>query len=150
MTSVPNAIAAIESALGEMRALYARLDAELAPYVRPCRADGECCRFGPGKPVLYLTFLEAAMMLASGRDTEPSPDSPNACPYLDGGRCGIRERRALGCRTFFCDSIFEEQRCLIHEKFLREIRTVEAKFQVPHFYRPLAEALREAARLCRS
>ena len=150
MTSVPDLIAALEPALGEMGSLYARLDAELAPYVRPCRADGECCRFGPGKPVLYLTFLEAAMMLASGRDIKPSPESPDACPCLDGGRCGIRERRALGCRTFFCDRLFEEQRCLIHEKFLREIRAVEAKFQVPRFYLPLAAALREAAGLCRS
>ncbi|MCX7805165.1 MAG: hypothetical protein N3A38_08245 [Planctomycetota bacterium] len=136
-----------DAAIADLLALYRRLDGDIGRFARRCRADGECCRFGSDRPMLYLTALEAAAMIAAGCHIGSSaagafsPAAPSACPFLDGDICGIRERRAIGCRTFFCDPTLEEERRAIHERYLREIRNIEARMGIPVFYLPLHEAL---------
>ncbi|MGB2966041.1 MAG: hypothetical protein WBD14_01365, partial [Phycisphaerae bacterium] len=41
-----------------LAAVYERADAALASEAASCRACGECCRFGPDRPVLFASALE--------------------------------------------------------------------------------------------
>ncbi len=143
-----------ETAIAELLALYCRLDEEIRPFAQNCRADGNCCRFEPDGPMLYLTAIEAAAMVFSGRSVESasigqpiSALSSRPCPFLDGCRCGIRKYRAIGCRTFFCNPKWENERQRLHEDYLIETRLIENRVQISSFYLPLHEALGEIKNL---
>ncbi len=102
-------------ARAELRAVYARVDAMLAPY--SCDASTECCRFGITGREPYVTPVElaeiehavAARGMPSRARRSPralplAPDDTRTCPLLDdAGKCRIYDARPLGCRTFFCD-----------------------------------------------
>jgi hypothetical protein len=126
-----------DAALLELRALYERFGAELEPFRRHCAARGHCCNFTQTGHMLFLTDLEAAEMARCGLDALPSQQAAGCCPYLRGTSCGAREFRALGCRLYFCDGTYEENRNALCEIFLKEIRAIEARHQIPHNYRPV-------------
>jgi uncharacterized protein len=100
-------------ARAELLALYARVDALLAPF--SCDSSTECCRFGVTGREPYVTPVElaeieraiGALGLRPGqRSTRSLPlvDEERRCPLLTAeGRCSIYASRPLGCRTFFCD-----------------------------------------------
>jgi hypothetical protein len=92
---------------GAMAAVYAQVDADLAPIAGACRACGQCCRFTPGGIVLFATALEMAYLVGEASLKASSEgDAAWACPYQyqDGTFCTARQGRLLGCRTYFCDS----------------------------------------------
>lgn len=124
-------------ALAELHALYSRLEQDMSPWRRHCAARGLCCDFARTGHMLYVTNLEAAGMAQAG----PVPAPPHAgCPYLRGKLCGAREHRALGCRLYYCDSTYEDERNALCETFLREVRAIEARCGIEHAYRPVTEA----------
>jgi Fe-S-cluster containining protein len=100
--------------LGELRALYARVDALYAGW--SCPSSTECCRFGITGRQPYLTALEALAIrhalarrggeLAPKRRALPimfDAERERVCPLLDHNRrCSVYADRPLGCRTFYC------------------------------------------------
>jgi Fe-S-cluster containining protein len=97
----------------ELLALYAELDALLAPY--SCDVSGDCCHFATTGREPYPTAVELAeielAVRARGKDLGratkrplPLADDQRRCPLLgEDRRCTIYASRPLGCRTFFCD-----------------------------------------------
>src|SRR4051794_15357663 len=111
-----------DAALAELRDLYARMAGELEPVRRHCATRGLCCNFSATGHMLYVTGLEAAEMSRSNLQPDQTQADAGSCPFLRGKLCGIREQRAIGCRIFYCDTTFEEERNAVYEKFLRQAR----------------------------
>ena len=128
-----------EEAFLELRAVYAALAGELEPFRRHCDSRGVCCNFTHSGHMLYVTNLEAAEMANSGQAPRTEQAGAGVCPYLNGRLCGVRDHRALGCRIYFCDRTYEEERNALYERFLREIRAIEARHGLAHFYRPVIQ-----------
>lgn len=95
----------VQSALSEVRAVYAELDRR--PRERNCVARTECCRFQLTGLVPQLTkgeaLLAARAVRATGRKSLPE-SADGSCPLLNAttGRCLIYADRPFGCRTHFC------------------------------------------------
>jgi hypothetical protein len=85
--------------LGELRALYARVDALYAGW--SCPSSTECCRFGITGRQPYLTAIEAlAIRHALARRGGELAPKRRALPIMFDAE---RERVCpLGCRTFYC------------------------------------------------
>jgi Fe-S-cluster containining protein len=95
--------------LGELRALYARLDAALEGW--GCERSTDCCRFGvtgrePYPTAVELAELERAVRARGGlprRRALPVAGERRCALLDDDGRCLVYGARPFGCRTFFCD-----------------------------------------------
>jgi Fe-S-cluster containining protein len=119
----------------ELLALYARVDALLAPF--SCDGSTDCCHFGRTGREPYVTPPELAEVQlaiaargarASARGPGrrlPLADDERRCAMLDAdGRCSIYASRPLGCRTFFCDRVQGPGR-LPREELNRIARAIE-------------------------
>lgn len=121
--------------INAIRNLYQRLDAEVARLPVHCKACGHCCHFADFDHVLFLSSLEAIYLFS---EATPSPPHPNeACPFLSGTQCTARERRALGCRTFFCDRTHRETLQALYEKYHRELKHMVEDTGIEWTYAPL-------------
>lgn len=129
-----SATAIPESAYSELREVYARLATELEPYRRHCDARGICCNFKAHGHRLYVTGLEAAEMARGGVKADRALPEAGSCPFLRDGLCGIRENRAIGCRIYYCDSTYSDERNATYEKFLKLVREIEARHGLAHSY----------------
>ncbi len=127
-------------ALRALQALYARLDAELDALDADCRGCGRCCLFGEMGHRLYLSTLELALLAR-----EPPPPAGRRgeleCPYQQDNVCTARTRRALGCRSFFCDVGDLEAAQPLYERFHRRLRALHERTGVPYRYVELTTAL---------
>jgi Fe-S-cluster containining protein len=98
-------------ARAELTALYAEVDALLAPF--SCVASAECCNFAntgrqPCPTAVELAEVREAMRRAGvtlGRAPKRLPVAGDrTCPLLGrDGRCRIYASRPFGCRTYFCE-----------------------------------------------
>ena len=123
--------------------VYERVDAALTPQAASCRACGECCRFGPDRPVLFASTLEAAYLVASvgaaAAEQQATPGGPDAlwrCSYQKGDRCTARAGRMLGCRTYFCDPSARRRGEEVHADAMKEIRRIAARRKAGWWYGP--------------
>jgi len=123
--------------------VYARVDAALESASATCRACGECCRFGPDRPVLFASALELGVLVESAgppaaeRPVPPGgPDAPWRCPYQDGPVCTARSGRPLGCRTYFCDPAARARGEEVHAEAMDEIREIAARRKSGWWYGP--------------
>ena len=132
-------LAAIEAGL---RDIYARLEGEMAGLSVRCKACGRCCHFAELDHVLYLSNVEAHYLC---RGRRPSGGGTERCPFQKGRRCTAHARRALGCRTFFCDRRDREALQALYEAYLGEIKRLAEGAGVPWRYARLSEQL-EAVR----
>jgi uncharacterized protein len=134
----------------ELLALYAEVDALLAPY--SCESSTDCCRFGVTGREPYPTPVELAE-LEHARAGRPAPrrrlpmaDDERRCPLLtDEGKCRVYASRPFGCRTFFCEKVEgpgKLPRAKVQE-LSRRVADLAARFSPrdPHA-RPLTRALR--------
>jgi len=125
-----------------MERLYVDLEKKLGNALGRCRMDGACCRFSESGIRLFVTPLEISYLLK-----EPSPSPPASegvagnCPFQSGGLCGVRERRPLGCRIYFCASSGEEERSKLYEEFHRKIRRLHERHGILYSYRELTESI---------
>jgi hypothetical protein len=113
--------------------LYKEVDAFVARSGAVCELSGLCCRFEDAGHELFSTGLEADYA-ASEKPEAPAPEGPGRCPYHVGGRCTAREGRALGCRTYFCDTRTTETLEAAHERFLGRVRAIEREHGYPVSY----------------
>jgi hypothetical protein len=129
----------------EMAALYAAVDRDVAAAGPVCEASGRCCRFKEYGHVLYLSSLEAEVLLASA-PAYSKPVSPDFCPFQVDNLCTAREPRPLGCRVYFCDPDYQETGNQITEKYLHQLKNLALEHGINWQYAPLHHFLNEAQR----
>jgi hypothetical protein len=132
-----------EAALGELAALYAELERELAQHAPRCELSGRCCDFERFGHQLFATSLEVSYLRRSG----PEPREPDAalCPYWVERRCTAREGRPLGCRVFFCDERYQQVMHEVAERYHGRVRRIIERAGLPYRYGPLVRLAREEA-----
>jgi Fe-S-cluster containining protein len=120
----------------EIMKLYAEVDAAVAAAGPKCESTGRCCRFTEWGHVLYLSHLEAEILL----DAAPAykqPVSPDGCPFQIDKLCTAREPRPLGCRIYFCDPNYQETASVIMEDALTKLKRLAEEHDLGWRYAPL-------------
>lgn len=125
--------------------IYREADAEVRAAGPVCVASGRCCRFKEYGHVLFLSNLEAEVLLAHAPKYE-TPVSPESCPFQRDNLCTAREPRPLGCRVYYCDPAYQETGNQITEKYLRRLKELAQARHVAWSYAPLHHFLNEAGR----
>jgi Fe-S-cluster containining protein len=128
----------------EILELYRQVDEEVAAAGPRCDASGRCCRFKEHGHVLYLSHLEAEVLLASAPPFD-QPVSPDFCPFQVDNLCTARAPRPLGCRIYFCDPDYQETGNRITEKYLRRIKELSVARDLGWQYAPLHYFLNNAS-----
>jgi hypothetical protein len=126
-----------------VRELYREVDAAVAAAGPVCEASGRCCRFKEYGHVLFLSNLEAVVLLAEAPAYE-KPVSPDFCPFQQDRLCTAREPRPLGCRIYHCDPSYQETGNQITETFLKKLKALADEHGVPWLYAPLHHFLNNA------
>jgi hypothetical protein len=116
--------------------LYREVDEEVRAAGPVCVASGRCCRFKEYGHVLFLSNLEADVLL-QGAPPYQTPASPDYCPFQEGKLCTAREPRPLGCRIYFCDPNYQDAMHAITEKALRRLKELAGEHGVAWRYAPL-------------
>jgi hypothetical protein len=116
--------------------LYREVDQEVARAGPVCVASGRCCRFKEYGHTLFLSNLEAEVLLAEAPPFE-RPVSADFCPFQKGTLCTAREPRPLGCRVYYCDPTYQETGNAITEKYLHKLKELAAAQGVEWRYAPL-------------
>lgn len=126
----------------EVMAIYAAADAAVAAAGPRCEASGRCCRFDEYGHTLFVSELEADVLLA---DVPPyaQPVSSAFCPFQKDNLCTTRAPRPLGCRIYHCEPGFQEMGHLITEKYLRELKKLADRLERGWRYAPLYVFLNE-------
>ena len=117
-------------------ALYDDVDREVAAAGPVCVASGRCCRFKEHGHVLYLSHLEAAVLLDAAPPYE-QPVSDAFCPFQKEKLCTARACRPLGCRIYFCDPSYGDKGHPIMEKALQRLRDLAEADGAGWRYAPL-------------
>jgi hypothetical protein len=123
--------------------IYAEADAAVAAAGPRCDASGRCCRFTEYGHTLFLSNLEADVLLAAAPPYQ-GPVTPDYCPFQVHNRCTAREPRPLGCRVYFCDPNYQDTGNQITETFLRKLKELADELGVGWRYAPLHVYLNEA------
>jgi len=126
--------------LASLREVYRDADAAVRSSAAVCRACGKCCRFDEAGHLLYVTPGELALLTAL-----PPPAGAEIragrCAYQVGDICTARDRRALGCRLFFCEPDLPEIFGPQYEELHRRIRRLHTRAAVSYLYVELSGAL---------
>ncbi|MFH0939138.1 MAG: hypothetical protein V1899_07655 [Planctomycetota bacterium] len=128
-----------KQAFVELAAVYARIDEALALFAHHCVLCGNCCDFADIGHMLYVTDLEAAWMLESSVKPLAHQSRDGKCPFQHLRRCAIREHRAMGCRIYCCDRAYRDERHEIYERFLKQVRDIEARYRLEHSYQAITQ-----------
>jgi hypothetical protein len=116
--------------------LYREVDQAVARAGPVCVASGRCCRFKEYGHVLFVSNLEAEVLLANAPPYE-QPVSPDFCPFQKNNLCTAREPRPLGCRVYYCDPTYQETGNQITESFLQRLKALALEYGVDWRYAPL-------------
>ncbi len=116
--------------------MYAEVDREVAAAGPVCIASGRCCRFAEYGHVLFMSRLEADLLIAHAPKYE-RPVTADFCPFQKEKLCTAREPRPLACRVYFCDPAYQEKQAEITEKYLQRLKELSARNQQPWHYAPL-------------
>src|SRR5881398_3254021 len=116
--------------------LYREVDAAVAEAGPVCVASGRCCRFKEYGHVLFLSSLEAEVLLHAAPAYE-QPVTPDFCPFQKDSLCTAREPRPLGCRVYYCDPAYQETGVEISERYLGELKKLADELELDWRYAPL-------------
>src|SRR5438270_12493018 len=116
--------------------LYKEVDEAVHAAGPVCVASGRCCRFKEYGHTLFLSNLEADVLLASAPLYE-QPVSPDFCPFQKNNLCTAREPRPLGCRIYYCDPSYQETGNQITEEYLGRLKQLAQEHGVAWQYAPL-------------
>jgi hypothetical protein len=122
--------------------IYREVDADVKAAGPVCVASGRCCRFKEHGHVLYISNLEAEVLLLAA-PTYEQPVSNDFCPFQQGNLCTAREPRPLGCRIYYCDPAYQETGNQITEKYLHRLKDLAEEQGVEWRYAPLHTYLNE-------
>src|SRR5438876_8739683 len=126
--------------------LYAEVDREVAAAGPVCVASGRCCRFKEYGHTLYVSNLEAAVLLTAA----PAYDQPvtaDFCPFQKDNLCTAREPRPLACRVYYCDPAYQETGNQITEKYVQKLKALSLELEIDWQYAPLHHFLNYSASL---
>jgi hypothetical protein len=123
-------------------AIYAAADAAVAAAGPRCDASGRCCRFGEYGHTLFISQLEADVLI-DGAPPFAGPVSRDFCPFQVENLCTAREPRPLGCRVYFCDPAYQDEGQRISEMYLRQLKDLADELGVGWRYAPLHAFLNE-------
>ncbi len=127
--------------------IYAEVDAIIALAKPLCDASGRCCRFTEYGHSLFISMLEAEVLLESAPPFL-KPATRDTCPFQVDHLCTAREERPLGCRIYFCDPAFQDQQSPITERAIAQLKALSDEYQLNWNYAPLHHFLNESARDC--
>lgn len=122
--------------------LYAEVDAAVAAAGPVCVASGRCCRFKEHGHTLFVSNLEADVLLAAAPPYD-RPVSADFCPFQKGNLCTAREPRPLGCRVYYCDPAYQETGSRISEEYLRRLKRLADEHGAGWHYAPLHHFLND-------
>ena len=125
--------------------LYAEVDREVAAAGPVCIASGRCCRFKEYGHTLFVSNLEADVLLTAAPPYDPASVTADFCPFQKGNVCTVREPRPLGCRVYYCDPNYQEAGNAITEKYLRRLKELADEHGVDWRYAPLHRYLTDPA-----
>jgi Fe-S-cluster containining protein len=125
--------------------IYRDVDREVAAAGPVCQASGRCCRFKEYGHTLFLSELEAEVLLEKAPPYN-GPVTAEFCPFQKDNLCTAREPRPLGCRIYFCDPAYQETAAEISEKSLSRLKELAREHGLTWRYAPLHTFLNEAAR----
>ncbi len=120
----------------QVLAIYKEVDEAVAAASPVCVASGRCCRFKEYGHVLFVSNLEAEVLLA-GAPAYEQPVSTEFCPFQKENLCTAREPRPLGCRVYYCDPAYQETAQRISEEYLQRLKTLANEHGVAWRYAPL-------------
>jgi Fe-S-cluster containining protein len=123
--------------------LYLEVDQEVLAAGPVCIASGRCCRFKEYGHVLFLSNLEAEVLLA-GAPPYHRPVSADFCPFQKDNLCTAREPRPLGCRVYYCDPSYQETGNHISEKYLQQLKALAHAHGIVWRYAPLHHFLNQS------
>jgi Fe-S-cluster containining protein len=123
--------------------LYAEVDREVAAAGPVCVASGRCCRFKEYGHTLFVSKLEADVLLADAPPYDPAAVTADFCPFQKGNLCTAREPRPLGCRVYYCDPKYQDAGVAISEKYLRRLKELADEHGLGWRYAPLHVFLKE-------
>ena len=124
-------------------AIYAEADAAVTAAGPKCDASGRCCRFKEYGHTLFVSNLEAEVLLAAAPPYS-KPVSGDFCPFQAGNLCTAREPRPLGCRVYFCDPTYQDTGNAISESYLRRLKELAEEHGTGWRYAPLHHFLNAA------
>ncbi len=140
---VPSFASPPPEAARQLADLWADLDRQLAQPQAACHACGECCDFPRRGHVLFATKLELDVCLSWARDQAVTPEptarrrlAAGECPFLEGGRCGVRPARPVGCRIYFCRVSSTEQVENIASTAQQRLRSISMEHNGTDWYGP--------------
>ena len=118
----------------DMLLFYKNVNQEIKKLPQPCEACGQCCNFGKAGHRLYASALEFMYLLDKYLVTDNCNE--DICPFLKNNKCSVRDRRMLGCRSYFClhsaqDKIKAEN---IYEKNLSILKKLHLKYNIDWHY----------------
>jgi hypothetical protein len=129
---------------GELREIYAQLDAEVARLAPVCQLSGRCCRFREYGHTLFLSQPELEYLLNEAPAPARALDAGDTCPWQDDrARCTARQGRPLGCRVYFCDPAYQGAAPALSERFILQLKSLALRHRVPWRYAPLHRHLQD-------
>jgi hypothetical protein len=131
-----------ESLRRQVLELYQEVDRDVAAAGPVCIASGRCCRFKEYGHTLFLSNLEAEVLLHDAPAYDPATVTPDFCPFQQGNLCTARQPRPLGCRVYYCDPNYQDTCSAITERYLRRLKELAIAHDVPWRYAPLHHFLR--------
>jgi Fe-S-cluster containining protein len=134
-----------EAVRQKVLSIYAEADAEVRAAGPVCVASGRCCRFAEYGHTLFVSHLEAAVLLAAALPYD-RPATAEACPFQKENLCTAREPRPLGCRVYYCDPGYQETGQRISEKYLRRLKDLAGEHGLGWDYAPLPVFLNDPSR----
>ena len=138
-----SSLALSNDARRELEEIYRQVDDEIAASGVVCWLRGECCDFEKSDHVLYASSVELNYVRET-HDEKFAADSV-LCPFWSDGLCVERQRRPLGCRTFFCDPAYKTEVEAIYEKYHRLLQELSRRHGIPYVYKPFVAALRRTS-----
>src|SRR5437016_14547827 len=122
--------------------IYSEVDHDVAAAGPVCVASGRCCRFKEYGHTLFVSNLEAEVLLAAA-PPYPQPVSADFCPFQKDNLCTAREPRPLGCRVYYCDPAYQETGKAITEKYLHRLKELADANGIDYLYAPLHQFLND-------
>ena len=105
--------------------MYSDLDEDLQKLENPCTACGNCCNFKLAEHRLYISSLEFEWLNEKYKSDKDIAD--DICPFMREQKCTVRDRRMIGCRTYFrlhtqknkesAEGLYEKYLNLLKEKY---------------------------------
>jgi hypothetical protein len=122
--------------------MYRDVDREVARAGPVCVASGRCCRFKEYGHTLFLSNLEAEVLLNGAPAYDKGAVRPDFCPFQKENLCTAREPRPLGCRVYYCDPSYQETGVAIAEKYVKRLKQLADAYGMTWHYAPLHHFLR--------